>query len=826
MLTALKEFVVTVKDISFLPEIYQEIEQEGSFGKTTIPSRSVKCVARRPNSRNTHYLLTKEEADALALDPRIESVTGKIIGLGVKTNLFATQTAVWSRSSSIEQAQKNWGLYRCQLENNIEGWGSETANGDTSATINLSLTGKNVDVVIVDDIAYPEHSEFESRFVQYNWFQHNAVVWPGNPNSSYQYYDNSPGDSYGSVNNHATHVAAVAAGKTQGWARDASIYNLRHDATSAVPGSYTPIDYVIDYIRAFHQNKPVNPATGRKNPTIVNNSWGLGVDLYESRNPYTGNVNTTISKISYRNGLIASSQSAVDTGISGICNATTKIANLVTVLNGANRIVTTGNSSGTVTSTTTTLNGVTGLSSAGEPTSISSGGVDTRDDAFWTISLPFNVEYVGQTYGPSGLSPNIHVSSNSFVTFGGSGSLAYILSAGTPPIAKIFASAGDRNCKDVYTGLLGTSPNRTFIVRWEGWEGTNSPYDDADSTMSWEMHFYENTPNQIDLIFGENAAYRGEFSPEELEQYGITLDGPPIPIRSAALDVDIFDAISEGIIFVGAAGDSNTKIDTPTGIDYDNYYISNGFKVYYNRGSSPSASHPDAICVGEVSSVSQEFKNQTSNAGPRVDVYAPGSDVISAVFDSSGNISNVVSDGSPTYSINTVAASGSTATIVTLNNHGLSNGDKVVITDCSNPLFNRGRVEVSVTGPNSFTFSLLPLTGLNVTTTTATGTVYTGFLYQKWKGTSVSCAQVTGLLATALEKYPWMKQADAKTYINVYAKSTVTDGPDGFSLLGGSNKFLFLHKERPESGISYPSNAEWVRPASGTVYPRPQIKRK
>ena len=29
-----------------------------------------------------------------------------------------------------------------------------------------------------------------------------------------------------------------------------------------------------DYIRHFHKNKAINSNTGRRNPTVVNNSWG------------------------------------------------------------------------------------------------------------------------------------------------------------------------------------------------------------------------------------------------------------------------------------------------------------------------------------------------------------------------------------------------------------------------------------------------------------------------------------------------------------------------------------------------------------------------
>jgi len=38
-------------------------------------------------------------------------------------------------------------------------------------------------------------------------------------------------------------------------------------------------DYMWDYIRAFHKNKPVNPTTNRRNPTVVNASYGF--EYYE-----------------------------------------------------------------------------------------------------------------------------------------------------------------------------------------------------------------------------------------------------------------------------------------------------------------------------------------------------------------------------------------------------------------------------------------------------------------------------------------------------------------------------------------------------------------
>jgi subtilisin family serine protease len=66
------------------------------------------------------------------------------------------------------------------------------------------------------------------------------------------------------------------AGNTQGWARSANIYNIY-----PYGGDSNGLDALLlfDYVRAWHNSKPVNPLTGRKNPTIINNSWGYGAEL-------------------------------------------------------------------------------------------------------------------------------------------------------------------------------------------------------------------------------------------------------------------------------------------------------------------------------------------------------------------------------------------------------------------------------------------------------------------------------------------------------------------------------------------------------------------
>lgn len=892
MSLAQKEFIVTLKDYSFLEEFYADMETQGTT-KSFVPNRSVECVNKRYISRNTHYILTDEEARALSQDPRVEAVSVRAKDIADNIRLHAEQTASWNRSSTNTFGEKNWGLYRTQLAQNISQWGSESGTNTEIATIKINGTGKNVDIVIVDGMLDPTHPEFNGRAIQYDWFgQHDAAI-RGNgvkivsvarnnniativtqaPHSlkvgsvinvtitvgnttfnatgvtvteitdtiTFRY--NSTGanvlttsatgtwvgvyqyDNYTGNNNHATHVAAIAAGATQGWARESNIYNLRFD------GAYTPPELLIDYIRQFHATKPVNGTTGRKNPTLVNNSWGFGVTV-NNTNPYTGGgfVNPSISKIVYQGTPVTPSGAVTDTGLSGVFSQSTLVASFTSIVPGsANRIVTTGLGSGSVNAIGFSDTNRTGLTQLGSPTSYNVAGVDQNDDAFWTVSLPFNITYLTGSYN------SVHVNSNSYVTFG-TGSLEYYLGVASPTYRKILVSAGDRSASSIWTGTFGTSGSRTFVVRYEGFEGPYSGVYETVPTIIWEMRFYEDTPAQIDVNIIANSAYRAEVTVQDLVDYGINYYNGTAPFRNAAVDADITDAINDGIIFVGSAGNESTKIDVIGGPDYDNYFINDGERYYYHRGSSPASSHPDAICVGNLDSTSIEGKSQSSNAGPRVDVYSPGTNIVSAVHDSTNSLGEVTSDLHLTITggyagVGSALAQAGRAAL-TITGHGLNNGDLITITDCNQVAYNVERAAITVINANTFSYSIAD-TVYSSGPEALTGTVKVGGLFQKYSGTSMSAPQITGLVALALEQYPWMTQADAKAYIINYAKTGLMYSSggtfsytDATSLQGGTDRISYYYKERPDTGTLVPKDRQWLRPATGQVYPRPKIKRK
>lgn len=818
-----REFIVTLKDKNDLEQFYFEMENEGTFEH--VPDRAVECVNRRSISRNTHYRLTVAEAEKLRQDPRVAAVSLTLKDMGVKAGLHS-QTATWSRADSIAVDQKNWGLYRCSIADNVSGWGSDSGTGNQTATVNITTSGKNVDVVVLDEMAYPGHSEFDGRLVQYDWFaNHNSVVWPANPNPNYAY------DNYSGGNNHATHVASIIAGETQGWARDANIYNLRHDTSdvNGDPGAYTPSQYIFDYIREWHNTKSNNPETGQPNPTMVNCSWGLGT-VVNYTNVITGSGNSRFSKINYRGSLITPDsigRTPVDTGFSGVCSSTQRLSTLANLVNGGNRITTASSTSGSCASITLNLQGTTGMTNLGAPTNSDVNGVDIYDDASWTITLPFSVTYCGGTY------TEIRVSTNSYVLFGGTIAQTYtwVVGASAPPARKILVSGGDRSCQRLWSQTSGSSPNRTFRIRWEGHDAANGGVLGSPTTV-WEMTFYEATPTQIDLHIGANAAYRGEFTLSDLETYGIMQTGQLAPYRDAALDADITDAINDGILVVGSAGNGGFKADVLGGTDYNNYYIDNGEIIYYHRGATPGASHSNLICVGALDSASSEPKLALSNTGPRVDIYAPGKNVISAVYNdlgsAGGNTAGAIGDGSTVITtLATVSRNGANvATIFTSANHGLNTGDRVTIS-CSDSSFNTYMSYVTVTGLQTFEYDN---TGSLVSETPATGTITPGYFYQKYNGTSMATAQVSGILALLLETYPNMTQSEAKAYIVSNAQSgkmftTAGSHGDTTSLQSGNNKILYFYKERPSEGMAFPKQNFRLRPSTGAVYPRPRIRK-
>ena len=81
--------------------------------------------------------------------------------------------------------------------------------------------------------------------------------------------NNGDNNNLSAVGDHGTCCAALAYGRTQGWA-----YNANKWAFNLYGFLGLGIEQGFDMVKIFHQVKPSNPAFGSKNPTIMSNSWG------------------------------------------------------------------------------------------------------------------------------------------------------------------------------------------------------------------------------------------------------------------------------------------------------------------------------------------------------------------------------------------------------------------------------------------------------------------------------------------------------------------------------------------------------------------------
>lgn len=421
----MKEYIVSCRSYEDLQSLYDDMETEG--GALYIPDRAVELLDRRSVSRNTHYKLTEEESVLVSQDERVIACELSPEELGLEPTLcgYTNQSPYdivgdftkYSTTNVSEQNDRQWGHLHSAgtiADRQKGAWGTN------QRTVNKNVTifndGRHVDVVIVDSTVGFDSDEWESetvnpgqsRFVQYDWYaEHLNVGYGGN-------YSYPP---VGSAHDHGCHVTGTVAGKYYGWAKEANIYALTFG------GSHGALR-IFDYVREFHRTKPINPVTGRRNPTICNNSWGYA---------------------------------------------------------------------------------------------------NTSD---WNST---NVEYItyrGTTYTSSSPGPS-------------------------------------------------------------GW-----------------------TDDGIQADFGVRYNPNG------------------FPSRYEALDLDVADAIEEGIVMVGAAGNSNTYCVREGHQDYNNKIKISGYIRNMHRGSSPSHAK-GVICVGSINTTDDHRRSSFTNFGERIDVFAPGSNILS-----------------------------------------------------------------------------------------------------------------------------------------------------------------------------------------------------
>ena len=302
-----------------------------------IPDRKVTCCDTKEHSptRGT-YWLTEAEATGISTHPQVKWIElspsdyphsyplpepdTKRFRKNVKIYRDLSYSAFSISATSAEENRTNWAMKRIGVTTNGDSWPNVTGNAAViNDDLSYSLTGKNVDLIIHDSGILQYHPEFlgdngKSRvrdvvldgpyYIDPSYFTSNSHTYTKPDGrigittaSAHAWWENSSsrsgafssvgtvaipnnytvantlgigGTSHTMTSSHGTGCAGLSAGKNFGLAFESNIWNM---SAISSPTSMS-IESSYDLMKIFHQNKPTNTETGRKNPTVVNGSWG------------------------------------------------------------------------------------------------------------------------------------------------------------------------------------------------------------------------------------------------------------------------------------------------------------------------------------------------------------------------------------------------------------------------------------------------------------------------------------------------------------------------------------------------------------------------
>ena len=329
-------YAVCIKDAADWQEIHDYIINENNIDD--IPNRKIDCTSEMKCSpKRSVYEMSPAEADILRNHSKVEWVERSSLyneyeleqrkydeefDKHTDTDRFkydVTNTRYsFNANNGTTLDFTQWGLYRHSHRDNKFG-NSSTVDDE----LHYTLTGKNVDVVVMDTGSIWTHPEFLKPGVQYtdipnilsceeytrvrdilihgeseygiNWSNEGLVAAGDGALSNYNVAGALLMHEFGNQNNslanhHGSHCAGTAAGNQFGHAFEANIWSIACVDRSDL-GWSNPCDG-FDYIKVWHKNKPINPLTGRRNPTVVNGSWGFR-QFYRSDLSYTVNFRGT-----------------------------------------------------------------------------------------------------------------------------------------------------------------------------------------------------------------------------------------------------------------------------------------------------------------------------------------------------------------------------------------------------------------------------------------------------------------------------------------------------------------------------------------------------
>ena len=112
--------------------------------------------------------------------------------------------------------------------------------------------------------------------------------------------------------------------------------------------------------------------------------------------------------------------------------------------------------------------------------------------------------------------------------------------------------------------------------------------------------------------------------------FGIRFGVTELPGYNSAVVADVQDAIAEGIVVTGAAGNDNMYMAEEGDQDWDNIVQYFGSNRYQNRGAYPNTPDSGSIVVGAMQDNNDFSRSTYTQHGPGVDVFAPGDSILSS----------------------------------------------------------------------------------------------------------------------------------------------------------------------------------------------------
>ena len=170
----------------------------------------------------------------------------------------------------------------------------------------------------------------------------------------------------------------------------------------------------------------------------------------------------------------------------------------------------------------------------------------------------------------------------------------------------------------------GADANRPTVVNMSWGYGTTRTGDPTSGTYrgtAWTYGVDYTTRAELEAATGvnQNRAFAGGIS------------ACRISIRVAGVDAEIEDMVDAGIHVIIAAGNNYNKIDSGAGADYANEVLWTT-NLTYHQGSSPYSlnAYMVASIDSGVSASNQDKPSIFSSRGPGCNIWAPGSDIMSA----------------------------------------------------------------------------------------------------------------------------------------------------------------------------------------------------